>query len=705
MDGDGDCAGRLRLGRIRVASGGKVTPHICEELVRAAIRAVLALLLVGASGAAGQLDAQVPAPRGGTAPPPLSADQVLSVSSVVGGRDAPNWHPDGGRISFLGSFGGPLGLWEVSATGGKPRQLIEDVSLAGVGSTASQNPLWSPSGEYVAYVSSKGGAPEIWLWSARQSRDVALTSLGGRINSMNWSPDGRRIAFAADRYGSEDIYVVAVPSGEVTRLTSHPDYEVFPSWTPDGRHVVFDRLDDRWLDHDVLAVPADGSAPPRLVVRDPDFFDYRGGTAFGYAPVSRDGGRVLFRSQRSGWLNYWTVPLAGGEPRPVAAEQAEQSEASWSPDGKSIAYVSNRNGTHALYVAGAAGGKPRALVAPDEGVVSKPAWSPDGTRISYTFATTTTPADLYVVDVASRKTTRLTNSMPSGLAGGALVAPRKVTYPSADGLTISAYLYEPRGLRPGEKAPGIMWVHGGPTSQYSDTYQAQVQYFAQRGYAVLLPNIRGSSGYGRRFEDANNGCWGHCDLKDVVAGVEYLKRQGYVNPAKMGIHGISYGGVMTMSAVVNAPGVFQAAIPESGYGDWVKFHEWNDELQHTKLLAYEFGPWPDSLAVYKRNSPIYNVKRVTTPTFIVHGQGATTPWRPGQQPVPASLDFARALDAEYKIFRYKSYPGETYYVTSRANVRQKLGDMLAFWDQFLRDGVRDAPSAAREQASIGGGGR
>jgi dipeptidyl aminopeptidase/acylaminoacyl peptidase len=666
---------------------------------------MLAVLSVGASGATGQLHAQTPAPAGGTAPPPLTADQVLSVASVIGGRDAPNWHPDGTRIAFLGSFGGPLGLWEVNATGGKPRQLIDDVSLAGVGSTASQNPLWSPSGEHVAYVSSKGGAPEIWLWSPRQGRNVALTSLGGRINSMNWSPDGRRIAFAADRYGSEDIYVVAVPSGEVTRLTSHPNYEVFPTWTPDGRHIVFDRLDDRWLDHDVLAVPADGSGPPRLVVRDPDFFDYRGGTAFGYAEVSRDGRQVLFRSQRSGWLNYWTVPFAGGAPRAVAPDQAEQSEASWSPDGKSIAYVSNRNGTHHLHVASVTGGAPRALVAPTEGVVAKPVWSPDGTRISYTLATTTTPADLYVVDVASGKSTQLTTSMPSGLARTALVTPRKITYPSADGMTISAYLYEPRGLRPGQKAPGILWVHGGPTSQYSDTYQAQVQYFAQRGYAILLPNIRGSSGYGRKFEDANNGCWGHCDLKDVVAGVEYLKRQGYVNPTKMGIHGISYGGVLSMSAVVNAPGVFQAAIPESGYGDWVKFHEWNDELQHTKLLAYEFGPWPDSLAVYKRNSPIYNVKRVTTPTFLVHGEGAKTAWRPGQLPVPASLDFARALDAEYKIFRYKSYPGETYYVTSRANVREKLGDMLAFWDQFLKDNVRDAPSAAREQVSLGGGGR
>ncbi|MEO5814543.1 MAG: S9 family peptidase [Gemmatimonadaceae bacterium] len=669
--------------------------------MRSEIRHALGLLAIGTVTSVSGLDARTTQLRQDD-PAPLTADQVLSITSVIAGRDAPTWHPDGSRIAFLGSFGGPMGLWEVSATGGMPRQLIEDVSLGGVGSTASQNPLWSPTGDYVAYVSSKGGAPEIWLWSPREGQNRPLTALGGRINSMNWSPDGRRIAFAADRYGSEDIYVVAVPTGEVTRLTSHPDYEVFPTWTPDGRYVVFDRLDDKWLNHDVLAIPADGSAPPRLVVREPNFFDYRGGTAFGYAEVSKDGRLVLFRSQRSGWLNYWTVPFDGGTPRPVFAEKAEQSEASWSPDGKSVAYISNHNGTNSLQLASLAGGAPRALVAPSEGVVSKVAWSTDGTRISYSFGTTTAPADLFVVDVASGVSKQLTTSMPTGLRNDQLVTPRKITYPSADGFTISAYLYEPRGLKPGEKAPGIVWVHGGPTGQYSDTYQAQVQFFAQRGYAIILPNIRGSSGYGRAFEDANNDCWGRCDLKDVVAAADYLKQQPFVNAAKLGIHGISYGGCMTMSAIVNAPGVFQAAIPESGYGDWVKFHEWNDELQHTKLLAYEFGPFPDSIAVYKRNSPIYNVKRVTTPTFLVHGEGAKADWRPGQQPVPASLDFARALDAEYKIFRYKAYPGETYYVTSRANVRTKLGDMLAFWDQFLKDRVTDAPSVAPVAGIVGG---
>ena len=347
-----------------------------------------------------------------------------------------------------------------------------------------------------------------------------------------------------------------------------------------------------------------------------------------------------------------------------------------------------------MYVVSAAGGTPRALVVPTEGVVSKAGWSPDGARISYTMGTSTAAADLYTVDVKSGKTTQLTTSTPSGFPAGGLVTPRKITYPSADGLTISAYLYEPRGLKPGEKAPGIMWVHGGPTGQWIDSYQPQVQYLVERGYAVLMPNIRGSAGYGLAFEDANNGCWGFCDLKDVLAGVDYLKRQPYVNAEKIGITGRSYGGCLSMSAIVNAPGVFQAAIPESGYGDWEAFISFNDEMQHDQLLAYEFGPYPDSAVVYRRNSPIHNVARVTTPTLLLQGDGATAAWRPAEEPVPASIDFARALDQHYKLFRWKSYPGETYYIEGRANIEQKMADMLAFFDQYLKDGMRTAPSAS-----------
>ncbi len=561
------------------------------------------------------------------------------------------------------------------------RMTIEDAhALHEVGA-----PQWSPDGKWIGYVSSKSGAPEIWLWSVAEGRDIRLTNLGARVNALSWSPDGRRIAFSNDRYGAQDIWTISVPDGQPQRLTRDSRYEVYPSWSPDGQSIFYVRMDERWVDHDIFEMPA-GGGEPRLIVQDKDFFDYRAGLSFGTPLPSPDGQTVLFRSLRSGWHNFWVVPRAGGRPRQIAAEAADQTHARWSPDGRSIAYISNTNGTYDLRVVPATGGEPRVVAAPEGmGVIDKPEWSPDGTRISYTMTTPTQPEDLYVVAVESGRVTRLTHSMPAGNLASQLVVPQKIAYRSPDGLTINAYLYAPPNLRAGERVPGILWVHGGPTSQFSDNFEQEVQFFAQRGYALLLPNVRGSSGYGKKFEDANNGCWGRCDMLDVRAGVEYLKTLPYVDPEKMGITGTSYGGILSMAAVSFAPGLFQAAIPISGYGDWVKFHEWNDELQHTKLLAYEFGPFPEREDVYRRNSPIYSVKDATTPTLILHGDQQEIAWRPGQLPVPAGLDFARALDQHYKIYRYKTYPSGSYYIGGRANTKQKLTDMLAFFDQFLKD--------------------
>ena len=237
----------------------------------------------------------------------------------------------------------------------------------------------------------------------------------------------------------------------------------------------------------------------------------------------------------------------------------------------------------------------------------------------------------------------------------------------------------PFALQPGERAPGIMWIHGGPTSQFNDTFQQHVQYFVDRGYAVLLPNIRGSSGYGKAFEDANNGCWGHCDLDDVLAGAEYLASLPFVDPGRRGITGTSYGGIMSMNAATFAPGSFQASIPASGYADWVHFYRGENELRHVKLLEYELGPFETHEDVWAKSSSINEVADVATPLFLIHGEGLY----PGSD---QSEIFAAALENHYKPFRLKAYPGETYYVRRKANRRQMLIDMLAFFDQFLKDG-------------------
>ena len=607
---------------------------------------------------------------------PLPLDTLLEIRSVVA-DETPQWAPDGSRILFASGSS----LMTVRAEGGSIRRLPMDLSEAGH-FLASHMPRWSPTGEWVAYVSDRTGTPEIWLWSAKDGRERALTHHGARINAFSWAPDGKWIAFSGDRYGSYDIWKVSVPRGEAERVTSHERYEVFPSWTPDSKEILYVRLDERWIDHQVIVVQADGENA-RVMLEDREFFDYRAGGTFGFPLVSPDGRSFLYPSLRSGWINYWIAPLEGGESRPIAPAQADQTEATWSPDGRSLAFIENHNGTHELRLVDPAGGSSATLMAPETGVVAEPAWSPDGEHISFTLEDFNRPKDLYVVSVESKEIRQLTFSMPEGNLEEQLLIPEKITYPSSDGIEIAAYLYKPQNLAPDDRLPAIVWTHGGPTSQYNDTFNRNAQFFAQRGYAVLLPNIRGSSGYGHRFEKLNNGCWGHCDLEDVIAGVEYLKTLSYVEPDKMGTTGSSYGGFMTCSAIVFAPGVFQAAVAASGYCNRVSFVE-EGEHRHIQQLAYELGSFEENQELYYRNSPFFFVKNIRTPTFVLHGEGRY----PGS---PQMREFARMMQKEYKTFRYKAYPGENYYVRGKANTWAMLTDMLRFFDFYLKDKDLELP--------------
>ena len=611
---------------------------------------------------------------------PISAAELVDLRAAVGGSRSPQWAPDGSLITFVSAGGDLAG---VNPGDGSFRVLTPDLTLSGVGSLGAPQPVWSPDGRFVAYTTDRGGAPDIWLWSAEDGTDQRLTRLSARANGLAWSPDGAWIAFSGDRFGTMDIWKVSVPGGEVHRLTDDRLYEGYPSWAPDSGALFYVRMDDRWVDHDVIEITPDGRNP-RTVIADTGFFDYRAGRAFGAAQPSPDGEHLLFRSQRSGWLNFWIAPRAGGEARPLAASDHDQSDARWSPDGAWVSYTENRGGVHSLRLAAADGSGGRALVERETGAALRPEWSPDGNRISYTFETPARPAELFVVDVASGEST-LVHSEIGADANPRVELPEKISYPSTDGLTIEAYVHRPPDAAPGERFPGVVWIHGGPTSQFDDQFRRhqQVHFFAQRGYVVLMPNIRGSSGYGLAFEDLNNNCWGHCDLEDVLAGVDYLKGRSDVDPDRIGVTGTSYGGIMTMAAVAFAPDVFQAAISLSGYGDMTEFHATVHELQHIKLVEYELGPYPENRDTYLNSSAILKAHQVTTPTFVIQGEGVAAHWRLREDQPQAALNFARKLDQHYKIVRYKAYPNEGYYVYGRDNTIDKLHDMLDFFEEFL----------------------
>jgi dipeptidyl aminopeptidase/acylaminoacyl peptidase len=611
----------------------------------------------------------------GAAPPSvLTADEVTAVRSVVGG--VTQWYPDGSRILIGGTLGGS-DLWSVPAQGGFPESL--NLRLGETAFLQSNQVKFSPDGRWISYLAQRDNATELYVRSVADGRARQVTRLGARINSYSWSPDAKRVALAGDKFGNFDIWVASVDNGAVARLTTDARYEVFPEWTPDGATVVYVRLDERWLEHDVLALPVSGGGTPRLIVSDTDFFDYQAGGTFGYPLVSPDGSTLMFRSHRSGWINYWVVAMQGGTPRQVAPEAANQSGARWSPDGKSILYHALWNGTQDLRVVAAAGGPPRVVAKPaDMGVVSNAEWSPDGREIAYTLESPVDPADLFVAPASGGTARRLTRSQGPAYIANALIRPKKITYKSKDGFTTQAYLYEPL-LRAGEKAPGILFIHGGPTASFNDTYQAQVQFLAMRGYAVLLPNIRGSSGFGKAFEDANNGCWGRCDLIDVTAGVDYLRTLPSVDGERMGITGTSYGGCMSLAASAFAPGVFQAAVAVSGYGDWIHMIQ-EQEMRHLKLVEYEFGPLSKEEARYKASSPIFYIKDIQTPIMLLHGTGIPLPRS------EASRLFAERLEMNYKPFVYKTYPNENYYVRRRENMITMFGDIVAYFDQHLKHG-------------------
>ena len=483
---------------------------------------------------------------------PLAVETLLSLSSTVGG-EIPRWAPGGDWILLGGS-----NLRLIRPEGGAISEL--PVSTGGSGHfLASAEPRWSPDGRWISYVSDKGGTPEIRLWSPGDGEEIRVTANGGRlIKGYSWSPDGTRIAFSGNRHGQYDVWTVEVPSGEARRLTDGPELEVYPAWSPDARSVLFVRLDGAWMDHAIVEVPADGGEE-RVIVEDEDFFDYGEGGTFGYPLVSPDGSTVVFPSYRSGWINYWSVARSGGEPRPLAPAGADQTGGAWSPDGTSFAYIENHGGTYQLRVAPAHGGESRVVARPESGVVGAPQWSPDASRISYTLETPTRPGDLVVHEFDSGKESWLTDSMPMEDIENRLVAPFKVEFQSSDGLTIPSYLYRPpegSGDADG-RHPAIVWTHGGPTSQWEDTFEPAIQYFAQRGYVVLLPNVRGSSGYGRDFEEANDGCWGKCDFADAVAAARYLRSLPYVHPERIGTTGTSYGGFMSCAAVSFGGETFQ----------------------------------------------------------------------------------------------------------------------------------------------------
>lgn len=475
------------------------------------------------------------------------------------------------------------------------------------------------------------------------SRAVRQLTTGDRYeHSIQWAPSGEEILYVsnlerdADRVFNYDLFTVNATSGATRRLTSTPNAEYQPVWSPDGRWIAYmgtkrglTSSETTMEDTHVWLASADGSTRREL----------------GALPDDRQG--------------------------------APQ----WAPDGRSVYTVVQQRGSTKLHRLPVGGGRPEVVVG-DVGAVG--AWSVARSgALAYAFASPREPAALRFVapDGAHRELFALNGE----LLGARTVAPvDSLAFTARDGLAVQAFLTMPLGRTADSRHPMIVMIHGGPHGQQGPAFNAKAQAYAAHGYAVLMVNYRGSTGYGQRFADAIFKDQNGREAEDVLAGVDAaLARHAWLDAGRIGVEGGSYGGQLT-EWLVTRTDRFRAAIPLAGISNLVSF---NYMAYYHDYLAVEFGSYPHEGALMDTlwaRSALRYVSRVKTPTMLVHGENDN------DVPIAEAEQFYIALrDVGVDAIMVR-YPREGHGLRETAHVVDLIDRSIAWYDRWFADARRAA---------------
>ena len=571
--------------------------------------------------------------------PALSPEAYATVPTIT----TPRPSPDGRRVAYSRGYDGRLDVWVVDAAGGLPLQLTDQATPQGPDPNQRHASAiaWTPDGQRIVVAASREG--KLWVVPAAGGPSRPIDESAGTHHSPAVSPDGGRVAFVAERGERSDV-VVADLEGRWSRLISEGDeYVMQPRWSPDGSRVLY----AQWPHYDM---PWDERA---LVVADAEGRERRvvaGGERVVNADAawSPDGATIAFVSDRDGdFANLWTVEADGANARRLVAENNRHQFPAWSPDGRRIAYTRNDDGDCQVWCW--EGGR-TAQVTREPGVHAELAWL-DDERLVCAFTSPTLPADLYVIDVRSGERRQLTQSATGGILGGGLVMPEHLAWRSRDGLTIHGLLFVPPDRRPGQH-PLVVHIHGGPVGQTMLNWNGQIQYLVGRGYVVLAPNYRGSLGYGRAFMEKLYGDWGGGDLDDNVTGAETVIAQGLVNPRKVIAMGGSAGGYSTLICLTKAPDFFRAGVCRYGVADLATFTERTWIFERHYIARLMGAPGAHASELYRERSPLHHADRVKEPLLILQGEEDIV-CHPSQMEA-----MVEALRRAGKEVEYHTYPGE-----------------------------------------------
>jgi len=607
--------------------------------------------------------------------PAARAVPVADLFYTRGGLDAA-WTPDGRSIVISTNLTGRYNLWKLSATGGFPLQLTQsDDRQAGI--------AISPDGKTVVFQSDKGGGEIYDLYSVPLAggavTPLTKTPAVSETNAK-YSRDGKWVAYEMRpaKAPSIDIAAMDLITGKTVQLT----HEASPrhNWhvvqfVDGGRALIANRGTIDSKEDAVYRIDISTGAAKALTPEGP-------GHVTAASAASADGRIIAVTTEtKSGDNQVGLLDVAGQTTRLVKPDAWEQRSGSLSPDGKTLVFSSNVDGRTDLFTV--SGGAVKRIELPGgvntEAAGNGTSLSPDGQRLLVTHQASNAPFDYWIADLANGKSRPLTQLGLASIDPAALPAAQIVHYKSEDGTVISALLFVPFNLQRNGRAPGIVLPHGGPTGQTVDSFNRTVVALASRGYVVIAPNPRGSTGYGRAFMEANRRDLGGGDLADEIFGAKFMIATGYVDPKKLGITGGSYGGYMTLMAIGKEPSLWAAAVEQFGIINWFSMYETSSPILQQYLIGLLGDPVKDK-AVYTAASPLTYIRQATAPLLVLQGDNdIRVPKGQSVEVVDILKKMGRTVDAHY-------YPGEGHGFTKRENQIDSIERMVAWFDKYLKGG-------------------
>lgn len=577
--------------------------------------------------------------------PEIPAQVAAAVQRYQNDRAAifQDWLADGSLL-IKTRFGASQQIHRVAAPGGARTQLTffaEPVASA-----------WGIPGSqrFIAMLDAGGDEWfQLYTMDVDGGEPTPLTDPGTRNENPILSPDGKLIIWSRAVRGSSEYAIMAGDPNDPksVRVVHRAAGSIEPSdLSPDGSQALLTRtLSNRESQLWLLEI-ASGKAM-RLA---PD----KGGVLYADPQFARDGRSVIAISNRnSDVLRLVEIEIASGEQQVLTPDlQWDIERFALANDGGALAYSINEDGYSRVVVRSLREDAPTpALPDAPRGVLTGLRFSPDGSQLAMSFSAAKTAGDVWTWSVADGKVTRWTASELGGLNPDALIEPQLVRFKSFDGLSIPAFVYRPANATRQARTPVIIDIHGGPESQSRPAWNAGAQYFAATlGATVILPNVRGSAGYGRRYMDLDNAHKREDSVRDIGALLDWIATQPGLDKDRIAVYGQSYGGYMSLAVMTHYADRLVGGVERYGISDFASFLT-NTESYRRDHRRAEYGDErdPKMLAVFKRISPLANVAKIVKPMLVL--QGANDPRVPQSESDQVVAGIRKnGVDAWYVVF-------------------------------------------------------